>query len=142
MLRIVTQGNWVVPPVEPTGLRHDGVVCLSRGAFLEGWLLPCLEGFNQGSAYVVDEAFWVSQGLLQPNACTFSYHLGLAEADLKGDPNALSWKPAPKDPNNPNELIYTFEWLSEKDDTRGLWRVNQSGMFSIASARFLAQTAR
>ncbi|KAG9044409.1 hypothetical protein FS837_008204 [Tulasnella sp. UAMH 9824] len=120
--------NWVMPPFDEKSEQYDGVVCLSKASFLDGFLLPRLANFNRESTWVVDEAWWKAVNLGFGNQYKISGHVGLTTKDLQ-DPffQDYQWKMT----SFQNGLrSYEYHKTHRKDDNHGLWRVWQEGRTS------------
>ncbi|KIO21506.1 hypothetical protein M407DRAFT_28898 [Tulasnella calospora MUT 4182] len=120
--------NWVMPPFDETSELYDGVVCLSKASFLDGFLLPQLANFNRESTWVVDEAWWKAVDLGFNNEYKVSGHVGLTAQDLQ-DPffKDYQWKLTSFE-NGVRK--YEYHKTHRKDDNHGLWRVWQEGRTS------------
>lgn len=122
---MATQANWVMPPFDETYESYDGTVCLSKATFLDEFLLPRLARFNSESTWVVDEAWWKSEGLGLTNSWGVSGHLGLTSKDLQNDHfKDYQWKLSS---SVDGTRKYEYKKTHRIDDDKGLWRVYQEG---------------
>lgn len=116
------QANWI-----SSSTTSDGVVALSRSAFLEDWLLPKLAAFNTLSTWVTTEAWWktVPQSLLLPQ-WSLRGHVGVRADDLASQPDLVDnrWSYSLLDGSG-MKFVYTKK--SEKVDEDGLWKVYMKG---------------
>ncbi|KAG8922025.1 hypothetical protein FRC01_014585 [Tulasnella sp. 417] len=117
--------NWVMPTLDETTEQYDGVVCLSKASFLDGFLLPRLANFNRESTWVVDEAWWkATNGGFSTQHLVYG-HLGLTVKDLQ-DPFFQDYQFKLTSQQN-GARRYEYRKTHRKDDNHGLWRVYQEG---------------
>lgn len=100
-----------MPPLDKVaGVKYDGMLCLSRGVFVENWLLPRLEELNRESTWIVDNA-WHHKPRLTAPEYGINGHQGAKPEDLKNNPTGLRW---PRDANEPSTLVYRYYNYSHK----------------------------
>jgi hypothetical protein len=122
----VFQANWVIPPDDVNGARYDGTVVLSKGVFLEGWLLDKLQNVCHRTTYVATEAKWWSgwDGILPVNYRSIKGRLGLEASDPESPKAILTFDP---DASKNGKRVWNYKVWSEIHNDHGLWRVWHKG---------------
>jgi len=122
--------NWVVPSADQAAT-YDGTVVLSKGVFLDGWLLPNLQTFNQRSTWIATEAHWENGATIFNFLYRLNGHLGWWDAT----PSDVAWNPVdlekvPEDVKNqaktPLGSWYTYHKNSSKEDKHGPFNLSVS----------------